>query len=1774
MFFPDPIFEQSQVANNVARNKKFQSLKANIRDTDPQQLIAFTKKYPNAPQSLLIAFTQVGADPESAAVEEIVDKYSITQSEQAAKQWELASTDGQGNPLMPEHQDMTLNLASIFKGDAQLGVWALLGFESMGEKVIKINRQLKYVADLHAYDSMLEDGMLPTEAQENLAMYVTNTKIPDIGKDKGTWGELKEYVEMWSESSKLAGETAFSAAFREAWNGNPVNFDRNRKFIFESLLAEEDIRYQRLLDMGLSETEARKIYYDNVGTPIKANEALGMNEYTSLSAPNRIQFFEGRKSNYAPGNNINDMFSISNWWRQKQGLDTGVLQPYSPGRQIAYNVTPSGTTAANTLSGLIDGGVRLLADIPLSKGISSISKLKNASYTVDKLLDAGKASKVDNYLNTFNKTIDELEDYVDPFSDKKPLISGKNGQLIRVLKGKERTDYAAGRKLYKQAGIINGTRRSLFRNTATDLMNSPFGRQITKALTEQDNVAKIMTTPGLDNLDYTVAKQIADARDYLEVRSILDNLFDTGVINQLPGKQSGLTNAVLRTSALKGKQLLQSKGAVQQTLGKGLSAIGNKDAAYTSAGSAIVSGAKKVTNLVGTKLYGKPVKEVDDFGRLMGFSANIRSGYKPYMNKILSVTPEEGLSFTNRDSAVRNLISHLQVTGYSYDAMKPIVDDLIDIADGDFEAIQNFAYQQILRDEFIMQQSGKGIPTQQIAKKIFESNADIRKYFIDSLSGENMPFVGDVMETIVQRGPDGEEINMLVPSLHLLAEASELAAPLVDYRLINRAMGKVFTTYGNDFESGLRANLTHTGKNMVNFFKGSDDFKGLIPSKNLTDDAYTLTLDYMTRNVFKPLVLLRGAWFIRVFLEESMRMAAAGLDNMFIHPASHLVWARSHGQAGKLSKKFLGESAGGIDSAKIRESLEYKDVTNSVWSAGALKGRPTRGSSMGRDFIELRRGEDGYVNGIATELIQLRNDPIARYLAANGYNDASKAWFRSAEALPLRKELARLGGKKMEGIVSNARDADAYLASVEARIRIKTGEQLIEGKNYIAGDKYSYQFGTYGGDERLRNAIATGKLELPRGTKVDKANVIDFIPDVTKEYSKKKLESIYKGLSYYVDEGIDFGLVKGSRPKSEVSGFLGKIENKLDTMTDIAFKHLMTKPNAYLSRSVTWKQYRWQWINDNFMDMSPDLQKKFVQEAKDAKIPKKVIDEMRGQKGVATGKIDDYDLANTQSRAYGLAATKDLLYDASKKHLISDITRNIFPFPEVWFELAQTWSKILIQNPYRARQAQLFTTGAKGSNTNEYTGEGFFAPDPNGSGAEMFVYPGMDFMSNAIFGKDSGVKVAPQGFVQGINLLGQGFVPGPLPYVGVLADKVLPRHGLGKEIRGLLYGEFGPPQLGDVVPVPAWLDKFVTAAGLGDDRKQLRASTTIDIYRYGKAVGRDKALLAQGKLDKYINKGLSVEDAYLEYSKRQAAQLYIFRGLSQFVLPTGWTPRYYIEDVNGKYWGAQILANEYRELSDKNDNDQVAAANEFIARYGIEHGWLTAPKTQSKVGKQSFTDRVLEFQAENKELLETLELSKWYALPDSPYDERNYANMYEAFNTGNRVTLSPEEYQRQVNDTRGYFRYSAFKEQVEAMDLSSADEVQVLRLMRNHLIETLPGFQRDYGSINPVKARDVLEEMQAEWTTNKLVLELESGKAFAEFNPIWEEAGKISESYGFSDSWWLTSSAPEAKALRLGVAQIARNITKDYPDFKYIWIGVYSRLFRDDTELIGIFNDS
>ena len=58
------------------------------------------------------------------------------------------------------------------------------------------------------------------------------------------------------------------------------------------------------------------------------------------------------------------------------------------------------------------------------------------------------------------------------------------------------------------------------------------------------------------------------------------------------------------------------------------------------------------------------------------------------------------------------------------------------------------------------------------------------------------------------------------------------------------------------------------------------------------------------------------------------------------------------------------------------------------------------------------------------------------------------------------------------------------------------------------------------------------------------------------------------------------------------------------------FDNLMTKPIGILNRSTTFKQFRWIYLQDRFKDFDKGLRAKFLQEAKDAAVPKDVINEL------------------------------------------------------------------------------------------------------------------------------------------------------------------------------------------------------------------------------------------------------------------------------------------------------------------------------------------------------------------------------------------------------------------------------------------------------------------------------------------------------------------------------------------------------------------------------------
>jgi hypothetical protein len=486
----------------------------------------------------------------------------------------------------------------------------------------------------------------------------------------------------------------------------------------------------------------------------------------------------------------------------------------------------------------------------------------------------------------------------------------------------------------------------------------------------------------------------------------------------------------------------------------------------------------------------------------------------------------------------------------------------------------------------------------------------------------------------------------------------------------------------------------------------------------------------------------------------------------------------------------------------------------------------------------------------------------------------------------------------------------------------------------------------------------------------------------------------------------------------------------------------------------------------------------------------------------------------------------------------------------------------------------------------------------------MFVYPFGGWMSNLIFDDanvdgQSGVKISPRGRVQGVNLLAQGFVPGPNPFVGFGINRLLPKIEKASTVAGAKYGwandleEFisggfpAPEKVSDIFAISpvykklrAWTlsdDAFDIISEDSTEAEKMRARATIDIFRWGVSAGEPKRLYDAGKLDSYLNKlypGSDIndvnqgmlEDAYLEYSKQKSGTLYGFQFIYQFFGPTGFEPEYFIEDTQGALWGRAVLFEEFARLKEKNGDNDVATYNEFFELYGVEYPYLLSSKSMSETGKQAYSERVQKFQKNNAEIFDNLDLSGYYLNIDNPNEEKNWSDIVTQ-----KSQMSPDQYKRNVNDTIGFFRYRTYTRKLDDLNLTSLQKTLLKRLYREELKLNLPGFQSDeYGLTIPVSTQSVFDEMREKWRTLPGVMNLDAGKGFAEAMESWEYAETLSAQYSptANKNWWLTSDDVRAKSLRIWMYNQANSVIEKYPEFWPVWTGVMLKLYRDDNEYL------
>ena len=707
---------------------------------------------------------------------------------------------------------------------------------------------------------------------------------------------------------------------------------------------------------------------------------------------------------------------------------------------------------------------------------------------------------------------------------------------------------------------------------------------------------------------------------------------------------------------------------------------------------------------------------------------------------------------------------------------------------------------------------------------------------------------------------------------------------------------------------------------------------------------------------WKPLQILRPAYVLRVVGDEQARMASAGLHSAFSHPLSFLAIALA--DDGRIGKMFddipgmrgrigrYGADVAGDDFAEVitRDRMGIIPNKNRVVPvddegdfAGALyRGFADvigeRGRVQVRGFhLPLRPDEPGAIQAWADNLQMLRDNPVARQLAAGKPLDEVQEWFWSSDY--------------RSTIVGSSREA--AVAPLAAQVSTRAGAD-----QYVAVTMQRWVDDLTKSDRRLVDFIAHGRADDAGETVRLTVNA-----SLTKE-AKSLLERLRT-------EGLMPEHVLGApsvRTAVEQGG-------AYDIVVSWLFDTLATRPSNWASRSVTFRQFYWRRAEELLSEATPEARAAILDAAKGtANLPTPAIKRLESIKSSGADALD-LDAINALSGRYAADETKKLLYDLTNRGQFFDAARVAFPFGEAWKEVLTTWFRLLSENPKSIRTLQRTVEGARGA--------GVFYKDPV-TEQEMYAVPGSAALVSALTDLPDGVRLSLQGSVAGLSIAGS-MIPGVGPAVQWPAGTFLPDKPNFDVVRSLIFPYGGEDEGVIDTLTPSWLEKVLK---WDDDPQSDREMNAL--------VGNMLNLLsASGEYD------LSDTDDMLnlvEDAVNRAQRFYVIRGLAQAVLPSAPSPKFETREGDERWHVTQLLVDEFRSMQ---DDDYETAPERFLARYGEEALMFMVPLSRAEVGGLGASSEFGRWERENADLVkEYPNVAGFFAPTGDGFDPQVYARQF------------------------------------------------------------------------------------------------------------------------------------------------------------------------------------
>jgi len=1121
-----------------------------------------------------------------------------------------------------------------------------------------------------------------------------------------------------------------------------------------------------------------------------------------------------------------------------------------------------------------------------------------------------------------------------------------------------------------------------------------------------------------------------------------------------------------------------------------------------------------------------------EWGSLGGFGVAVKhqlAGTK--LGRLFEKMPGRHIALDDLDDGLGQLDDFMVSAGFSASTRSKHMAEWAKLREGNYTGAMKVM--KAVMDDLEVALIGKGIPPV-LAKRVtylYKDTESMRQYFTSHIGTPGW-FPGS---EVIDLG--GEKVVM--PTAQLISEYLGRAIPLPDAVQLRRAFSKVDKMHR--YVIGARRGVYRQVRGKEGGFQGAVR-EATEELDALDRGALEIAMDFYMTKVWKPLVLLRLAWPVRVIGEEQLRMAGAGLDSLFSHPISYLSWQIGRGKTGvqKVMKKVGGgDEATQDEFIELMASREGRDAMTRgtggfIDEQGVVRTGKVVGGRKGYANYVKTGPKRPYLNAWSGHLADLAEDPIAAAVAGDFHTTSQRFW--DGNLAGVRRTLMQ-GSSKKASVLGTRQGADLYLRSIQARLAAVSGgtfKVVRRGttKTFRPGID-NWQEAEYvisGGNSTLIAGVATGKIGNVKLAGIN---------------SKAEVEELRRLLGgKYFFEGAAPHVVGGPSWLDAAQG------NIYDRAVEVLFSSLMSKPTNYLSRSPAFRQFYWERIEALAPRMTDAALARAVKAAKAAKLGRTagpsswreeggVVARLEKIRGAAKGEgiIDNILDADELAKAYALHSTKKLLYDLSTKHRATQILRNVFPFGEAWVEILTSWGRLVYRNPQIIRRGQQMVSGARGS--------GVFYTDPV-TNEEVFAYPGGGLLANWMFGDDAPASMKLQGMVQGLNLAAGSYMPGFGPMVQIPTSLFLPDTPNSDGLRRIIlpFGNVKAGSPGGLIDaaLPAWMKKALQALESPEgstEMARLQGNTTIDVLR---------AMLLSGRWN--LDTPESAMSAVKSASKK-ATVLALIRGAAQFILPTGPSVAFQAEDKEGKVWYFQTIAKEYYDkLQNEFDGDESAAMRWFIGAYGLNPFDIVTPKTQ-QVYRRHTTQEGDEWARQNLDLFEKFAYpsTAFFAQPDDIDAEFHYQAYIRQLEEGSRVGYTPEQWAVARNQTLGRIRYQRTKEVLG--DRTDSYARQYLSEMRTWLSMQYPGYGLpNVGTAVKPDSKMMMEEL-GRWADDPRMRDSDTGKGYRAYMTAVGLAEQMSLRAGLSKSGY--QSAERMRGTRVYLRNQAEMIMAQYPNFAGLW---------------------